>query len=153
MRRYGLICQGLMLAAGAMLATTTARTTAFAAEGPFHIEHTWQIDGEGGWDYIAVDPQGGLLYVTRGNHVQVVDRKSGKQVADITGLHGTHGVVFAPGETDTSATAAATRWRYSIARHTKWCARFPPGPIPMGFCMNLSRVQCGRLTDAAIMQL
>ena len=97
MRRYGLICQGLMLAAGAMLATTTARTTAFAAEGPFHIEHTWQIGGEGGWDYIAVDPQGGLLYVTRGNHVQVVDRKSGKQVADITGLHGTHGVVFAPG--------------------------------------------------------
>ncbi len=97
MRRYGLICQGLMLAAGAMLATTMARTTAFAAEGPFHIEHTWQIGGEGGWDYIAVDPQGGLLYVTRGNHVQVVDRKSGKQVADITGLHGTHGVVFAPG--------------------------------------------------------
>ena len=35
-----------------------------------------------------------LLYVTHGDHVAVVDTQAGKQVADITGLHGTHGVVF-----------------------------------------------------------
>ncbi|MGB8480437.1 MAG: YncE family protein [Acidobacteriaceae bacterium] len=93
----GMICRGLLLAAGALLATTTTRTMAFAAEGPFHIEHTWQIGGEGGWDYIAVDPHTDLLYITRGDHVQVVNRENGKLVADITGLHGTHGVVFATG--------------------------------------------------------
>ncbi len=94
MRTFGWICRGLLLAAGALLAMTTVSST-FAAEGPFHIEHTWQIGGEGGWDYIAVDPQSGLLYITRGDHVQVIDRENGKQVSDITGLHRTHGVVFA----------------------------------------------------------
>ncbi len=97
MKLRGLICPSLLLAAGAMLATTTATTMAFAAEGPFHVEHTWQVGGEGGWDYIAVDPQTDLLYITRGDHVQVVNRESGKQVADITGMHRTHGVVFATG--------------------------------------------------------
>jgi len=97
MKLGGLICRSLLLAAGAMLATTTATTMAFAAEGLFHVENSWQIGGEGGWDYIAVDPQTDLLYITRGDHVQVVNRESGKPVADITGLHGTHGVVFAAG--------------------------------------------------------
>ena len=97
MKLGGLICRSLLLAAGAMLATTTDTTMMFAAEGPFHVENSWQIGGEGGWDYIAVDPQTDLLYITRGDHVQVVNRESGKPVADITGLHGTHGVVFAAG--------------------------------------------------------
>ncbi len=62
--------------------------------GPFHVQQEWKIGGDGGWDYMAVDPQSKLLYVTRGNHVIVIDTSAGKQVADITGLHGTHGVVF-----------------------------------------------------------
>ena len=97
MKLRGWICRSLLLVAGAMLATTMATTISFAAEGPFHVEHTWQVGGEGGWDYIAVDPQTNLLYITRGDHVQVINRESGNQVADITGLHHTHGVVFAKG--------------------------------------------------------
>ncbi len=65
-----------------------------SAAGPFHVAQELKIGGDGGWDYMAVDPQTKLLYVTRGNHVIVVDTGAGKQVADITGLHGTHGVVF-----------------------------------------------------------
>ncbi|HEV2276302.1 MAG TPA: YncE family protein [Acidobacteriaceae bacterium] len=64
------------------------------AEGPFHLTAKWQVGGDGGWDYLTVDPVSRLLYITRGNHVMVVDTHSGKQVADITGLHGTHGVAF-----------------------------------------------------------
>jgi len=97
MKAWEWICRGLLLATGAMLATTMTATVAFAAEGSFHVENSWQIGGDGGWDYIAIDPQTNLLYITRGAHVQVIDRESGKQVADITGLHGTHGVVFATG--------------------------------------------------------
>ena len=96
MKVRGLICRSLLLSAAALL-TTTATTMAFAAEGPFHVEHSWQVGGEGGWDYIAVDPQTNLLYITRGDHVQVMNRESGKQVADIPGMHRTHGVVFAKG--------------------------------------------------------
>ena len=97
MRTYKLLRRGLLLAAGTLLTMMTSGSSAFAAENPFHIQYSWQIGGEGGWDYIAVDPQSGLLYITRADHVQVIDRKSGKQVADITGLHHTHGVVFAKG--------------------------------------------------------
>lgn len=68
--------------------------TSLCAEGPFRIQQEWKIGGDGGWDYLAVDPQSKLLYVTRGNHVIVIDTTQGKQVADITGLHGTHCVVF-----------------------------------------------------------
>lgn len=64
------------------------------AQGPWHVEHEWKLGGDGGWDYLSVDPQSKLLYITRGNHVMVVDTTQGKQVADITGLHGTHCVVF-----------------------------------------------------------
>lgn len=64
------------------------------AQGPFHIEAKWQIGGDGGWDYLAVDPVSRHLFITRGNHVMVVDTHSGKQIGDIIGLHGTHGVAF-----------------------------------------------------------
>ncbi|HLH35180.1 MAG TPA: YncE family protein [Alloacidobacterium sp.] len=58
------------------------------------MQDKWKIGGDGGWDYLAVDPQSGHLYITRGNHVMVVDTSSGKALADITGLKGTHGVAF-----------------------------------------------------------
>ena len=60
----------------------------------YHVTDTWKIGGDGGWDYLAVDPQSKLLYLTRGNHVMAVDTSTGKVAADITGLKGTHGVVF-----------------------------------------------------------
>ncbi len=66
------------------------------AQGPYHVQDKWKLGGDGGWDYLAVDPHSGNLYITRGNHVMVVDTASGKLVGDITGLHGTHGVVFDP---------------------------------------------------------
>lgn len=64
------------------------------AQGPWHVEHEWKLGGDGGWDYLSVDPESKLLYITRGDHVIVVDTNQGKQVADITGLHGVHCVVF-----------------------------------------------------------
>jgi DNA-binding beta-propeller fold protein YncE len=53
------------------------------------------LDGEGGWDYFDVDPATGHIFIPRGDHILVVD-SSGKQVADIGGVHGTHAIVFAP---------------------------------------------------------
>ena len=64
------------------------------AQSPFQVQHEWKLGGDGGWDYLAVDPQSKLLYITRGTHVMVVDTTQGKQVADIPGLHGIHCVVF-----------------------------------------------------------
>ncbi len=69
-------------------------TAPAAAAGPYHLETKWSIGGEGGWDYLAVDPQNPRLYVTHGNRVEVIDTGSGKIVGAITGLQGTHGVAF-----------------------------------------------------------
>jgi YVTN family beta-propeller protein len=80
------------VALGALVAF--AACPALTAQGPYHVQDKWKIGGDGGWDYLAVDPQSGLLYITRGSHVMVVDTTSGKLRADITGLKGTHGIAF-----------------------------------------------------------
>jgi hypothetical protein len=53
------------------------------------------LGGEGGWDYFDVDSATGDVFIPRGDHILVVD-SSGKQVADIGNVHGTHAIVFAP---------------------------------------------------------
>lgn len=80
------------LAFGAALAFTSC--SALLAEGPYRVQDKWKLGGDGGWDYLAVNPYSGLLYITRATHVMVIDTKSGKQVADIPGFKQTHGVVF-----------------------------------------------------------
>ncbi len=75
-------------------ATLTLTGAVAATDGPYHVETKWTIGGEGGWDYLAVDPQNPRLYVTHGNRVEVLDTASGKIVGAITGLQGTHGVAF-----------------------------------------------------------
>jgi len=55
-----------------------------------------KLGGEGGWDYLTYDPDANRLFITRGNHVMVVDAKTLKPTGDITDLSGTHGVALAP---------------------------------------------------------
>lgn len=62
--------------------------------GPYKVEARWKIGGEGGWDYVAVDPKAHLLYIDHGPRVDIVDTKTGKAVGSITGLQGTHGVAL-----------------------------------------------------------
>ncbi len=62
----------------------------------FMVMQTFHIGGTGGWDYLTVDAEHGLLYVPRQTHTQVVDAKTGKLVADIKGQKGNHGVAIAP---------------------------------------------------------
>jgi YVTN family beta-propeller protein len=64
------------------------------AQKPFSVQTKWTIGGEGGWDYLAVDPATHHLYVTHGTRVEVLDTGSGKLLGNISGLQGTHGVAF-----------------------------------------------------------
>lgn len=65
-----------------------------AQTGPYHVEARWQIGGEGGWDYVTVDPHAHLLYIDHGPRVDIVDTNTGKAIGAITGLDGTHGVAL-----------------------------------------------------------
>jgi YVTN family beta-propeller protein len=68
---------------------------AFAAEG-YKVLNKIKIGGTGGWDYLAVDADGGRVYASHGPLVEVIDVKSGKVAGQITQLHGVHGVAVAP---------------------------------------------------------
>jgi DNA-binding beta-propeller fold protein YncE len=52
--------------------------------------------GEGGWDFLEVDPTCQQLFVTRGTHVLVLDLESEKVVGEIPDTPGVHGVAFVP---------------------------------------------------------
>ncbi len=65
-----------------------------AADSPYKIQQTWTIGGDGGWDYLTVDSKARLLYIARGNRVQIVDLQTGKLAAEIPGFKGTHGVAL-----------------------------------------------------------
>jgi DNA-binding beta-propeller fold protein YncE len=83
---------GLLLLAA--LGASAAGAQAAGGSG-YKVTQKYTLGGEGGWDYLTVDSAGHRLYLTRGNHVMVVDTESGKPVADIADLSGTHGVALA----------------------------------------------------------
>jgi len=63
-------------------------------QGAYRVLNSYTLGGDGGWDYLNLDPATGNLFITRGSHVMVVDPASGKQLADISGLQGIHGTAF-----------------------------------------------------------
>jgi YVTN family beta-propeller protein len=67
-----------------------------AQGGNYHVIKTTLIGGEGGWDYVTVDPDAQRVYIPRGTHVMVLDESMLKVVADIPGMKGIHGVAVAP---------------------------------------------------------
>lgn len=62
----------------------------------YRLAKTLKIGGEGGWDYVTIDPGGKLLYLTRTSHTMIVDAATGKVMADLPGTKRAHGVALAP---------------------------------------------------------
>jgi YVTN family beta-propeller protein len=62
--------------------------------GPYRVLDHWNLPDAGWWDYLLADPSAHRLYITRGDHVDVLDSTSGKIAGTISGLHGTHGVAL-----------------------------------------------------------
>ncbi len=81
-------------AAAALFCGLLAFPCLLSAQLPYKVLDHWKIGGEGFWDYLLADPPAHRLYLTRGNHVDVLDTQSGKQVGSIANLHGTHGIAF-----------------------------------------------------------
>ena len=79
-----------------LLALLALGTCAHADDGPYKVTQRLPLPGDGGWDYPSVDPSTHLLYLSRADHVAVVDTASGKLVADIADTPGVHGIALAP---------------------------------------------------------
>ena len=56
--------------------------------GGYKIVQKIQLPGDGGWDYLNADDATGMLYVSHGKMVNVVDMSTGKSIATITDVNG-----------------------------------------------------------------
>lgn len=61
----------------------------------YRVLRTIPLGGEGGWDYVTVDSAARRVYIPRSTHILVIDADSGKQIGDIQGMNGLHGVAVA----------------------------------------------------------
>ena len=62
----------------------------------YTVARSWRIGGTAAWDNLALQENGARLFVTRTDHVDVIDTKSGKLTATIGHTVGVHDVAFAP---------------------------------------------------------
>src|SRR5437867_8331951 len=60
----------------------------------FKVEK-FDIKGDGGTDYVSVDPATGRVFVSRATHIVVVDGATGKVIGDIPETPGVHGAGIA----------------------------------------------------------
>jgi YVTN family beta-propeller protein len=81
-----------VVAAASMSASSgTAPATAPA----YAVSHRWKLGGAGGWDYLTLDAAGKRLFISRGEHVDVVDTATGTVSGTISDTKGVHGVALA----------------------------------------------------------
>jgi len=104
----------LAFACAVLTSLPSARQTPVAQPpaGPYHLLRSFDVGGEGGWDYLTVEAESRRLFVSRSTHVMVIDVESGKVVGDIPDTSGVHGIALAPelgrGFTSNGKTGTAT---------------------------------------------
>ena len=79
-----------VLAVLAILCLASFAAPAVVDAQTFKVEK-FDIKGEGGTDYVTVEPATGRVFVSRSTHMMVVDGATGKVVGDIPNTPGVHG--------------------------------------------------------------
>lgn len=90
---FGVVLGGVLQLSGATPSTAEESPLPNADYG---VSTIWQLGGIGGWDYLALEPSGGRLFVSRGDRVDVVETSSGRRASAIPNTAGVHGIAFAP---------------------------------------------------------
>src|SRR5712692_7644652 len=88
---FGQICLACLGAVAAVQAQPPA---------PLHLVQTLKMEKgvTGRFDHMAVDIQGGRLFLTAADHhsIQIFDLKNGKWIRSVTGLGKPAGIVYVP---------------------------------------------------------
>ena len=82
--------------ASSALVCLAGLAAAAAQAGDYGVTQRLSLGAETKWDYAAFDAARQRLYVTRGDHVDVIAIPSGAAVGSIPNTQGVHGVAFAP---------------------------------------------------------
>src|SRR6476469_9553085 len=80
-----------------------------AQTGSYRITRTYQLGGDGSWDYIVPDPPNHRVFIARQNRVMVIDEDSGKLLGEVTGVNGAHGTAIAASSGHGFATSGTDR--------------------------------------------
>lgn len=72
-----------------------ALTYAANDAGGYKVVKRIPVGGDGGWDYLRVDPDTHRIFLSRGDHMMVVDQGTGKLIADLKDTKGIHGMALA----------------------------------------------------------
>src|ERR1700756_4168325 len=83
-----LLAGGAVLFAGSFAAPTPVNAQSFKVE-------KFDIKGDGGTDYVAVEAATGRVFVSRATHMMVVEGTTGKVLGDIPDTPGVHGAGIA----------------------------------------------------------
>jgi len=78
----------VLLAAAVLAAPSVAPAQSFKVQ-------KFDIKGDGGTDYVAVEPATGRVFISRATHMMVVDGATGKVLGDIPDTPGVHGAGLA----------------------------------------------------------
>src|SRR5262245_42847419 len=78
----------------ALLCALTLAAASAAHAQQFSVQK-FDIKGDGGTDYVAVEAATGRVFVSRATHMMVVDGATGKVVGDIPNTPGVHGAGIA----------------------------------------------------------
>ena len=81
---------------GGLIVALIFGSLTYAADSSLHLIKTHKLGGDGGWDYLKIDPDSRRLFISRATHVMVVDADSGKSLGDIPDTPGVHGIALAP---------------------------------------------------------
>jgi DNA-binding beta-propeller fold protein YncE len=79
------------LRAAAALIGAVILSMPMAAQGQTFKVEKFDIKGDGGTDYVTVEPATGRVFVSRSTHMMVVDGATGKVLGDIPNTPGVHG--------------------------------------------------------------
>jgi len=79
-----------------LLLLVAAPSLAAQSSQSYEITHTYNVGGDGGWDYVVPDAPNHRVFIGRQNRVMVVDMNSGRLIAEVTGINGAHGTAVAP---------------------------------------------------------
>jgi DNA-binding beta-propeller fold protein YncE len=61
----------------------------------YRVTHTYNLGGDGSWDYVVPDPPNHRVFIARQNRVMVVDEDAGTLLGEVTGINGAHGTAIA----------------------------------------------------------
>jgi YVTN family beta-propeller protein len=78
-----LLCSTLIAAGMATIASTLLLAATPMALPPFHVQEQWNLGGNGGWGFLALDAAAHRLYIPRTNRIMVVDTDTGKLLGEV----------------------------------------------------------------------